>query len=110
MGSKRTGQVRETKILQELLNTKSLPLAPEDTAMQISRCWESALRKSHFAILHLPKHVFIVGPCQEDADVLDGSLYSWYNSMPLFHTALIQGADQVMATGRHSIHFLMLFL
>lgn len=95
MGSKRTGQVHERKILQELLNTKTLPLAPEDAEMQISSYWESALRKSHFAILLFPKRVFIVGPCQEEVDVLDGSLYSWYNSfyVPISYSCLIQGAD-----------------
>lgn len=77
------------EILQELLNTKTLPLAPEGADMQISRCWESSLRKSHFALLLFPKHVFIVGPCQEDVNVLGGSLYGWYNSMCLVHTAVL---------------------
>lgn len=100
------------EILQELLNTKTLPLAPEGADMQISRCWESSLRKSHFAVLLFPKHVFIVGPCQEEVNVLGGSLYSWCNSFYVLssYSCLIQGADQGMSSGRHTIQFLMLFL
>lgn len=95
----------------ELLNTKTLPPAPEDTEMQISRCWESALRKSHFAFSLFPKQVLTVGPCQEEVDMLDGSFYSWYNSFYVLisYSCLIQGADQVMATDGHAIHILMLF-
>lgn len=77
MSSKRTGQLHERKNHHELLNTKALPLAPEEAETQISRCWESVLRKSHLALLLFPKHAFIVGPSQKEINALDGSLYSW---------------------------------